>query len=334
MYRKYDIESLIQTKTWFFKTIQKLLKKKRIDSLKIYLRELVKTWNRAYYFERSHPVLSIRYEWWWEFSFFDEKERIQLLVKWDSLDKLHSLTKDIKKVEKQERIWKKIDDLLREDFSAWTIPLPNWKPYIVYDIETNLAGRDLSKTIFYLWYAYVVRENGVGTYKYIDQENLEKFVQYMLWFDGYIVWYNNIYFDNPVSVYNVPNWTQEMIEALNKKSLDIFQFLQQLTGKRVGLNKVANALVWVTKTLESWAEWESLMQQYKETWDESFLRTFKKYCKNDVEMTVLTFFYFLKNTIVHLDDQEFVYTIDDFLTLANQLSNAWDKNTQETSMFD
>jgi hypothetical protein len=46
-------------------------------------------------------------------------------------------------------------------------------------------------------------EPGKMTYACIMKENLEEFVQKMLNFDGYIIGYNQIYFDNPVSVYNV-----------------------------------------------------------------------------------------------------------------------------------
>jgi len=40
-------------------------------------------------------------------------------------------------------------------------------------------------------------------YEYIDQEGLKKFVEKMVNFDGYIVGYNNIGFDNPVCIYNM-----------------------------------------------------------------------------------------------------------------------------------
>jgi hypothetical protein len=45
-------------------------------------------------------------------------------------------------------------------------------------------------------------EPGKMTYSCIMMENLKDFVQKMLDFDGYIIGYNQIYFDNPVSVYN------------------------------------------------------------------------------------------------------------------------------------
>jgi len=87
-------------------------------------------------------------------------------------------------------------------------------------------------------------------YEYIDQDGLKAFVQKMLDFDGYIVGFNSIAFDNIVSVYNVGG-TEEDIKKLNDKSIDLFLFVQAMTGKRLGLNKIAEALVNVSKTLTS-----------------------------------------------------------------------------------
>lgn len=41
------------------------------------------------------------------------------------------------------------------------------------------------------------------SYKYIDPSKLKEFVEYMVNFDGYIVGFNNIAFDNPVCIYNL-----------------------------------------------------------------------------------------------------------------------------------
>ncbi|HBB04163.1 TPA: hypothetical protein DCZ39_04705 [Patescibacteria group bacterium] len=72
----------------------------------------------------------------------------------------------------------------------------------------------------------------------------------MLDFDGYIVGFNSIAFDNMVSIYNVGG-SDDDIKKLNAKSIDLFLFVQAMTGKRLGLNKIAAALVNVTKTLTS-----------------------------------------------------------------------------------
>ncbi|MDR0860918.1 MAG: hypothetical protein LBO09_08350 [Candidatus Peribacteria bacterium] len=76
----------------------------------------------------------------------------------------------------------------------------------------------------------------------------------MLNFDGYIVGFNQIYFDNPVSVYNVNMdavATAEAIKTLNEKSIDLYLFVRTLTGRRnLGLNRLATDLVGESKNLE------------------------------------------------------------------------------------
>jgi hypothetical protein len=72
----------------------------------------------------------------------------------------------------------------------------------------------------------------------------------MLDFDGYIVGFNSIAFDNIVSVYNGEG-NDDDIKKLNEKSIDLFLFVRATTGKRLGLNKIAEALVNVSKTITS-----------------------------------------------------------------------------------
>ena len=38
-------------------------------------------------------------------------------------------------------------------------------------------------------------------YKYIDKSNLTKFLEYLIDFDGYIIGFNSLAFDNPVTVH-------------------------------------------------------------------------------------------------------------------------------------
>ncbi|OQY39932.1 MAG: hypothetical protein B6229_02790 [Spirochaetaceae bacterium 4572_7] len=80
---------------------------------------------------------------------------------------------------------------------------------------------------------------------------------------------------------------------INKKSLDIFYFIRNITGKRIGLNKISEAFIGIKKTLESGAEGEVLRKKYKDTGDEKFLDEFKQYCKNDVRMTAFVLLYLL-----------------------------------------
>ncbi|HCB51427.1 TPA: hypothetical protein DEP21_02520 [Patescibacteria group bacterium] len=120
---------------------------------------------------------------------------------------------------------------------------------MVYDIETTIAD-DPKNAEFLLGYAMYPIEDNKMHYEYISQENLPDFVQKMLDFNGYIIGYNNIRFDNPVCIHNTTK-KQEDIDTINEKTIDLFVFLYSLTRKRLGLNKVANALVGIQKTLES-----------------------------------------------------------------------------------
>jgi hypothetical protein len=60
----------------------------------------------------------------------------------------------------------------------------------------------ISSTEFLLGYAMEVRD-GKMVYDYIDKDGLKAFTQKMLEFDGYIIGYNNIAFDNPVCIHNI-----------------------------------------------------------------------------------------------------------------------------------
>jgi hypothetical protein len=96
-----------------------------------------------------------------------------------------------------------------------------------------------------------MEETAEGKIEYtcIMKEDLPAFVEKMLQFDGYIVGFNQIYFDNPVCIYNVQG-DEEMIHLLQKKSIDLYMFFQQMTGKRMGLNRISEALIGLTKNLE------------------------------------------------------------------------------------
>lgn len=155
------------------------------------------------------------------------------------------------------------------------------------------------------------------TYEYIDQEGLKKFVQKMLDFDGYIVGFNSIAFDNIVSVYNVGG-NEEDIKKLNEKSIDLFLFVRAMTGKRLGLNKIAEALVNVSKTLSSGSEGEVLYKKYLEENDLNALEEFKKYCKNDVRMTMLVFLYLMHFKKLFIEGEEITFTIEDLVEKSRQ----------------
>ncbi len=336
MYKKYDIEQLFSIKTDFFSNLKKVLNKKKYPTLKAYLQDMIKTWNERYYFERWQPsfhFLFLDKQKPQKFVLYDEKEKIEVHCNKEVLSKLHSTMKDDKNIKKQMKWSQKIDKLLQEEFKKWKFSSFNDKPYLVYDIETTAATRDLKQTKFYLAYAYVVLDKWKGKYKYIDTKNIDSFVKFMLEFDGYIVWYNNIWFDNPVIVYNCKDRKPERIDILNQKSIDIFQFLRNLTWRRIWLNNVATSLIWVSKTLSSWAEWDVLMRKYNETWDSKYLDEFKKYCKNDVQMTVLTLFYLLHYQKIYFENKDHKYSIQEFIELSQTVKDKKNEEEMQNSIF-
>lgn len=191
------------------------------------------------------------------------------------------------------------------------------KPYLVYDIETTVVD-DLKSAKFLL--AYAMYPDGTKMeYRPVMQSDLKAFVDEMLAFDGYIVGFNQIWFDNPVSVRNA-GYGQDEIDILNQKSIDLYVFFQNLTKKRIGLNKLSEALIGIQKTLSSGAEGEVLWNKYIETKEEKYLEEFKKYCKNDVRMTALVMFYFLHFKKIFHDGEGFSYTIEDFVAKSNHNS--------------
>ena len=110
----------------------------------------------------------------------------------------------------------------------------------------------------------------------------------------------------------------EDLKKINEKSIDIYVFIQALTGKRMGLNKVSEALVGVSKTLASWAEWEVLRKKYLETKDETILETLKQYCKNDVRMTMLVFLYLMHFKKLFIEGEEITFTLEELEQKSHQ----------------
>jgi wobble nucleotide-excising tRNase len=150
----------------------------------------------------------------------------------------------------------------------------------------------------------------------------------MIDFDGYIIGYNQIYFDNPVSTYNAWLWKKE-VEILNEKSLDLYVFFQQLTGKRMWLNKVSDSLVWVKKTLDSWADVESLWKERKSSNDNKILKKIQEYCKNDVRMTALVLLYLLHFQKVDIDNEDYTFDTQKFI----ELSKPSEKKLSDTNII-
>lgn len=322
MYKKLSYEELLKLKSNFFDNLKRILVNKRYQSLKDYLTITSKQWSSVYHMQRQDYIRRTVFEKWLDqVVFYDEREKIELHADKTIIAKIQTLLWDAKKLAAQNKSSESIEQTLQKAFDSWELADINGKGYIVYDIETSYATNDIKGIEFYMGYAYIVQD-GKGVYKYLDTDNLTKFVDFMLEFDGYIIGFNSLAFDNPVSLYHVmkKDFDQtkydEQLALLNQKSLDLFQFVRNITGKRIGLNKLSRALVGLWKTLESGKEGENLWKKYLEG-DEESLKTLKEYCKNDVKMTYLSLWYILYYKKLFLEGEDVRYSLEDFMNFAN-----------------
>jgi hypothetical protein len=89
-------------------------------------------------------------------SFFDEREKIELHADKIILAKMQSLLWDAKKLAAQTKWSQSIEQTLQDAFESGELSTIEGKSYLVYDIETSYATNDLKWIEFYLWYAYIV----------------------------------------------------------------------------------------------------------------------------------------------------------------------------------
>lgn len=322
MYKRLSYPELLGLKTRFFDNLNYVLSIKKHKSLRDYLLVTHKQWTESYHMMKQECIWrTILVQWTDHVVFFDEREKIELQADKAILAKIQNLIGDTRKLANQKRTSQSIEETLQQVFESWQFSTINDKPYLVYDIETSYMTNDMKAIEFYLWYAYIV-EHGKWTYKYLDADNMHKFVDFMLDFDGYVIGFNSLAFDNPVSLYHILRNSYSQAEfdtkliQLNDKSLDIFQFVWNLTGKRMGLNRLSRALIGIGKTLESGKEGEWLWKAYQE-WDEKSLKILKEYCKNDVKMTYLLLWYILYYGKLSLEGEDFSYNLEEFLQFSN-----------------
>lgn len=314
MYKKFSLEEIQSVKNDFIPHLYNIIKKEKCQWINDLVKFIFKEWNDVYFFERWDPSFRISKKWE-ILELTDEKERIQVMVPINDKSKLQNLLKTYI-IKKERQLWQRsIEQILFDEFKTGDYNTILDKPYLVYDIETTVwAWNNLDSYKFLLAYS-MSPWNEKMDYHYIWENDLKSFAQKLLDFDGYIIWFNSFAFDNPITA---KQWwlNEEELEIINKKSLDIFYFIRNITGKRIGLNKLSEAFIGIKKTLESWTEWEILWKQYKETWDEKFLNEFKKYCKNDVRMTAFILLYLLHFKKVFIEWEEKTFEIKDFVKLA------------------
>lgn len=309
MYKRFTLNELKTVQNTFLSNFYGILKKEHCMMASDLFKKIFKEGNEIYYMNRGDFTFRFQNNND-EYVIMDERQKIQVVLDDQGKREFQSMVKNF--ILKKEKVtWQKsIEQILLDEFHTGKYSTIWWKNYMVYDIETDTNIQNLKETKFLLAYAMYPTGGNKMSYEYIDQEWLRDFVQKMLDFDGYIVGFNSIAFDNMVSVYNVW-WSDEDIKKLNDKSIDLFLFVRAMTGKRLGLNKIAEALVNVSKTLTSWAEWEILYKKYIEENDLDALEEFKKYCKNDVRMTMLVFLYFMHFKKLFIEGEEIAFTLED-----------------------
>jgi len=333
MYKRFSIEEIQTIKNEFIPHLASTMQREKIYDLKTFLKFSFQRGDDVYYFSRWNPIFRFSQNGD-TYEFVDEKDKIELLLTkgtW-TLPKLSTMLKKYMTKRTQKIPDKSIISILTEEFSAWHYMTVQDKPYLIYDIETNSNISNLKDTKFYLAYVMKPWWWNKMLYEYIAQDDIQKFTKKMLEFDGYIVWFNQMWFDNPVCAYSSGLGENE-IKILNEKSLDLFLFVWNLTGKRIGLNKISQALVSVEKTLDVWAQWDTLRKQYQETGDMQYLNEFKKYCKNDVRMTTLVMLYMLYYKKIFIDGKEYNYSIEDFIKLAGKQREKTKKVEKAKSIF-
>ncbi len=315
MYKRFTLEEIASIKNKFVAHLAYTMQKEKIYDLKTFLKFSFKRGNDVYYFSRGNPLFHLAQK---EnmYQFIDETDKIELLLPKDEMNKLSYSVKQFMTRKNKDAKKKSIMAILGDAFKEWHYMTIADKPYMVYDIETSSNIWNLKDTEFYLAYAMYPDWNRMR-YEYIWQEDLKKFVQKMLDFDGYIIGFNNMWFDNIVSAYSAWWWEDE-VNQLNAKSLDLFLFIRNMTGKRIGLNKISQALINIEKTLDVGAQGDTLWKRYQEEWDEQALSEFKKYCKNDVKMTALVLLYMLHYKKMFIDGEEYTYSIEDFIKYASK----------------
>ncbi len=335
MYKKFSLDDIKNIKNDFIPHLYSIIKKERCQGINDLVKFIFREWNEIYFFERwdaSFRIAKKVSETWNPdldiLELTDEKERIQITVPFNDKSKLQGLIKTYIIKKERQLGQRSIEQILFDEFKTGGYNTIEWKPYLVYDIETTVgAGNNLDSYKYLLAYSMAPWDQKMD-YKYIWQDDLQSFAQKLLDFDGYIIWFNSFAFDNPITM---KQWWfgEEELAIINKKSLDIFYFIRNITGKRIGLNKISEAFIWIKKTLESGAEGEVLRKKYKDTGDEKFLDEFKLYCKNDVRMTAFVLLYLLHFKKVFIEWEEKTFEIEDFVKLAKPKDNI-KEDEQET----
>lgn len=337
MYKRYTVEQVKDYGLGLVRNLEKIMKNERLLSIKDLIKSSFILWNEVQYRDWSEPVFRIikPKNAGSNYTLIDEKERIELHLDERWIISLNSLFRYVTQSRSKKEDKDMLSNLL-DKYDWWNFRVIEDKNYLVYDIETLMATSNLKWTDFQLWYSIESwdENNHEKCFRYIEKDNLKKYVDYLIDYDGWIVWFNNVWFDNIVVCYTL--WyTQEQIDILNNKSLDIFYYIRNLTWKRIWLNKVSSALIWLNKVLTWWwAEWSELLKQWLNNWDTKALNKVKEYCKWDVKMTLWVLLYLMEQREFYIEGKKYVFDEKQFTELANNIKNKSNKkDSKEKSLF-
>ncbi len=303
MYKQLSLDELLTLKTSFFENLKTLYIRQNHQYFQQFMQKTLEDAKRAYFFEGNKPAFRVQRQPNNMYSLVDEKEKVELCIDDDGINRVHNLLKDVQ-IMRSMNTNKSLFETLLQEYNEGKYREIAGKPFVVYDIETTTWGGWSHGQLFELAYSICTTdepaEGGKLPYKYVDIDSAKKYADYLLDFDGWIVWYNSISFDNVVLLENL--WySEDKVKQLHMKSIDPFLLLRKLTWRRMSLNNVAQTFIWESKTLSSGQEWQQLLIDYKKTRDEKLLNKVKEYCKNDVHLTLWVMLYLLRYKNVMLD---------------------------------
>ena len=332
MYKQLTYDEIVEIKSGFLNNLRNIYTKRGYTFLKEFVRKIKKDeCEEISIVESANIVFRI---WFWDkLILIDERENVKLELGDEEINKLHNLLK-----KKVSNVWKEsISKSYLTKFEETNMMEYFGKHFLVYDIETVWDISNLDNTKFMLAYSIDSKDFEMGSapkYKYIDQEKVDKFVDFLLNYDWLIVWYNNVWFDNVVIVKNSSFEDKEkIIETINKKSLDLFLVLQRLLWRRLWLNMVATDIIWVSKTLSGWGEWMNLLKEYEATGDKAVLAKVKNYCRNDVKMTLLVLLYLMFNGKINYEWKDYEVSQESLLNFSYE-KNKTDNKYQNQQLLD
>ncbi len=191
MYKRFSLQDIQSIKNDVIPRMTRILQNEKYQSIKDYYKHGFKEWNTVCYLNRWEPTMRM-IKAAPGLHIVDEVEKIELLLDEEQIGNLQSLVKKYMIKPTSIKSTMTIEKILMEECKKWTFNTILDKPYIVYDIETDGDIFDVTQQKFIIAYSAEPGKENKMTYELIEKEWLQKFVQKLLDFDGYIVWFNNI----------------------------------------------------------------------------------------------------------------------------------------------